>query len=48
MRGAITVCLVPEARRGPFVFHDGLEQGCREAAEHGFDEWASTHYRDDE
>jgi sugar phosphate isomerase/epimerase len=37
VRGAITVCLVPEARRGPFVFHDGLEQGCREAAEHGFE-----------
>lgn len=37
MRSAITVCLVPEARRGPFVLHDGLEAGCRAAAEHGFD-----------
>lgn len=37
MKSAITVCLVPEARRGPFVFHDGLESGCRAAAEAGFD-----------
>lgn len=37
MKSAVTVCLVPEARRGPFVWHDGLEAGCRAAAEHGFD-----------
>ena len=37
MRSAITICLVPEARQGPFVFHDGLESGCRAAAEAGFD-----------
>ena len=37
MKSAITVCLVPEAVRGPFVLHDGLESGCRVAAEHGFD-----------
>lgn len=37
MKSAITICLVPEARRGPFVFHDGLEAGCRAAADHGFD-----------
>ncbi|MDA1041414.1 MAG: sugar phosphate isomerase/epimerase [Planctomycetota bacterium] len=37
MRSAITICLVPEARQGPFVFHDGLELGCRAAAEVGFD-----------
>jgi len=37
VRAAVTVCLVPEASRGPFVFHDGLEAGCRAAAEHGFD-----------
>ena len=37
MKSAITVCLVPEAVRGPFVFHDGLESGCRVAAEYGFD-----------
>jgi len=24
MKSAVTVCLVPEASRGPFVFHDGL------------------------
>lgn len=42
MRTAVTICLVPEARQGPFVFHGGvadggLEAGCREAAELGFD-----------
>ncbi|MDX1963341.1 MAG: sugar phosphate isomerase/epimerase family protein [Pirellulales bacterium] len=37
MRTAITICLVPEAREGPFVFHDGLADGCARAAKHGFD-----------
>ncbi|MDX1927791.1 MAG: sugar phosphate isomerase/epimerase family protein [Pirellulaceae bacterium] len=37
MRSAITVCLVPEARSGPFVFHAGLEHGCEQAAKLGFD-----------
>ena len=37
MRSAITVCLVPEARTGPFVFHSGLEHGCAQAARFGFD-----------
>lgn len=41
MQSAITICLVPEARQGPFVFHGddagGLETGCRAAAELGFD-----------
>lgn len=37
MKSAVTICLVPEARRGPFVFHDGLDAGCRAAAECGFD-----------
>lgn len=37
MQSAITICLVPEARQGPFVFHEGLEAGCRAAAELGFD-----------
>jgi len=37
MRSAVTICLVPEARQGPFVFHDGLEAGCQSAAELGFD-----------
>jgi sugar phosphate isomerase/epimerase len=37
MYSAITVCLVPEARQGPFVFHDGLADGCTRAARYGFD-----------
>lgn len=37
MKSAVTICLVPEARQGPFVFHNGLEAGCRAAAELGFD-----------
>ena len=37
MKSAITICLVPEASRGPFVFHDGLAAGCRAAAAAGFD-----------
>ncbi len=37
MYSAITVSLVPEARLGPFVFHNGLEDACRQAAELGFD-----------
>lgn len=37
MRSAVTVSLVSEARLGPFVFHDGLEDACRQAAELGFD-----------
>ena len=37
MKSAVTLCLVPEARRGPFVFHGSLAAGCRAAAESGFD-----------
>lgn len=37
IRSAITVCLVPESRSGPFVFHDGLEAGLTQVKEHGFD-----------
>lgn len=37
MKSAVTICLAPEARQGPFVFHDGLEPGCRVAADLGFD-----------
>jgi sugar phosphate isomerase/epimerase len=37
MRSAITVSLVPEAKSGPFVFSDGLTDGCARAAELGFD-----------
>lgn len=37
MKSAVTICLVPEARGGPFVYHEGLEHGCSRAAELGFD-----------
>jgi sugar phosphate isomerase/epimerase len=37
MKSAVTICLVPEAARGPFVFHGSLADGCRAAAELGFD-----------
>lgn len=37
MQTAITICLVPEAGGGPFVYHDGLAAGCRAAAAAGFD-----------
>jgi sugar phosphate isomerase/epimerase len=37
IRSAITVSLVPEARGGPFVYWDGLEDACRKASELGFD-----------
>jgi len=42
MKSAITICLVPEARQGPFVFHTtaadgGLAAACQMAAELGFD-----------
>jgi sugar phosphate isomerase/epimerase len=37
MRSAVTISLVPEARGGAFVFWDDLAEGCRQAAELGFD-----------
>ncbi len=37
IRSAVTVCLVPEASAGPFVFHGDLPGACREAAALGFD-----------
>lgn len=37
MRSAVTISLVPEATSGPFVFSSGLEDGCRHAADLGFD-----------
>lgn len=37
MQSAITVSLVPEARGGPFVFWDDLEETCAHAAALGFD-----------
>lgn len=37
MKSAVTVSLVPEAKAGPFVFHDDLPGACRIAKELGFD-----------
>jgi sugar phosphate isomerase/epimerase len=37
MLSAVTVSLVPEAKAGPFVFHEGLAAGCAQAAALGFD-----------
>lgn len=37
IRSSITISVVEEAKAGPFVFHDGWENGCRRAAELGFD-----------
>jgi len=42
MKSAVTICLVPEARQGPFVFHTtaadgGLAAACHTAAALGFD-----------
>lgn len=37
MRTAITLCRVPEAAAGPFVFHHPLEQGFALAEQAGFD-----------
>src|SRR5579859_1392721 len=37
MKSAITISLVPESKGGPFVFWDGLADGCQRAAALGFD-----------
>src|SRR5688500_1609361 len=37
MKPAVTISLVPEARGGPFIFWDDLAEGCRKAAELGFE-----------
>lgn len=37
MKSAVTICLVEQARQGPFVFHAGLADGCAQAAALGFD-----------
>ena len=37
VRSSVTVSLVPEARGGPFVFHDDLPEACRKAKAMGFD-----------
>ena len=34
---AVTVCLVPQARSGPFVYHGNLSEACAAAASDGFD-----------
>jgi sugar phosphate isomerase/epimerase len=37
VKSAVTICLVPEARGGPFVFWDDFAAGCARAAALGFD-----------
>lgn len=37
IKSAVTISVVEQARRGPFVFHDDVAAGCRKAAELGFD-----------
>ncbi len=36
MRPAVTICLVPQAAKGPFVFHTDLAEGCARAKAAGF------------
>lgn len=36
IKSAVTISLVEQARKGPFVFHDDLPGACRSAAELGF------------
>jgi sugar phosphate isomerase/epimerase len=37
IKSAVTISIVEQARKGPFVFHDDFAAGCRKAAELGFD-----------
>ena len=37
IKSAITVSIVEQARKGPFVFHDDVAHACRIASELGFD-----------
>ncbi len=37
IKSAVTISIVEEARKGPFVFHDDVAVGCEKAAELGFD-----------
>lgn len=37
IKSAVTISIVEEARKGPFVFHDDVVAGCASAAELGFD-----------
>ncbi len=37
VRSAVTICLIPEAAAGPFVFHGDCARACETAARLGFD-----------
>lgn len=37
IKSAVTISIVEEARKGPFVFHDDFAAGCEKAAALGFD-----------
>lgn len=37
MKSAVTISVVEQARSGPFVFHDGIADGCAKAAALGYD-----------
>ena len=37
VKSAVTIAIVPEARKGPFVFHEDVAAGCAKAAALGFD-----------
>jgi len=37
IKSAVTISIVEEARKGPFVFHDDVAAGCQKAADLGFD-----------
>ena len=37
IKSAVTISIVEEARKGPFVFHEDVAAGCEAAAELGFD-----------
>jgi sugar phosphate isomerase/epimerase len=37
IKSAVTISVVEQARKGPFVFHDDVAAGCRKAADLGFD-----------
>lgn len=36
LRSSVTICLVPEAKAGPFVFHGDLRASCQAASELGY------------
>ena len=37
IQSAVTISIVAEAKKGPFVYHDDVAEGCRKAAELGYD-----------